>query len=106
MSGPLGPRDVGQHLLLDGPVLAQPVTLVFGGDERGQEVVARVLTLPRDRFVGVRDDVVDRVERRELLLARDDRVEGLGKRLREAEAEAERGADDEGEGVARTDEDE
>ena len=39
-------------------------------------------TLPLDGLVHVGDDVVDRVERRELLLAGEDRVEGLHDRAR------------------------
>ena len=38
--------DVEQHHLLDELVVAEAVAFVFGGDERAEQVVARVLALP------------------------------------------------------------
>ena len=71
------PGDVEQHHLLDELFGAQPVTFVLGGDQRAEEVVVRVRSLPVEGLVDIGDDVVDRIERGELLVTGEDRVERL-----------------------------
>ena len=74
--------DVEEQHLLHELVETQTITFVFGGDQRGEQIVGRVRALPLDRLVDVSDDVVDRVERRELFLTSQDRVERLHDRAR------------------------
>ena len=54
--------DVEQDHLVEQLVGGEPVAVVLGGDERGEQVVGRVRALPLDGVEHVLDDAVGRVD--------------------------------------------
>ena len=53
--------DEEQHHLVDELVGGEPLTVVFGIDQRGEQVVGGMRALPRNRFEHVVRHVVGRV---------------------------------------------